>query len=170
MPRPAARKTKPTFSVRRTALSKEAVGLLHGFRSGLEEKMAEQIRAAGLPVLYEQCKVHYIKPEKKATYCPDFPLPNGIIVESKGRFLTEDRQKHKVIKAQYPHLDIRFVFSNANARLTKQSKTTYAAWSEQYGFQWAHRNIPAEWLNEAPCPKRLKALEEAMRGTFKGIQ
>lgn len=148
-------------------MSKEAVALLHGFRSGLEEKAAAQIAAAGLPVLYEQTKVHYVWPEQACTYTPDFPLINGIIIETKGRFLTEDRQKQKHIKAQYPDLDVRFVFSNANARLTKTSKTTYSAWCEKYGFRWAHKIIPASWLAEAPCMKRLRALHAATRGLFR---
>lgn len=144
------------------------MGILHGFRSGLEEKAAAQIAAAGFPVHYESLKLHYEWPAQQCTYTPDFPfLHNGIIAETKGRFLTEDRQKQKHLKAQYPDLDIRFVFSNANARLTKTSKTTYAAWSEKYGFKWAHKIIPASWFAEPPCIKRLRALHEATRGLFR---
>lgn len=140
--------------------------MIHGFRSGLEKKIAEQIKQFGYPVLYETLKVHYVWPEQQSKYTPDFPLPNGIVVETKGRFLTEDRQKHKHVKSQFPGLDVRFVFSNANARLTKVSKTTYAAWCEQYGFKWAHKDIPLAWLQEPPCPKRIAALHEATRGAF----
>lgn len=141
-----------------------------GYRSGLEVIIARQIEEAGVPVLYEAAKIHYVWPRQECTYKPDYVLPNGILVETKGRFLTEDRQKSKHIKAQYPDLDLRFVFANANARLTKVSKTTYAKWSDQYGFPWAHKSIPVEWFAEPPCPKRLKALTAATRGAFKGIQ
>jgi hypothetical protein len=89
-----------------------------------------------------------VKPEKKAKYTPDFLLPNGIIVETKGRFLTEDRQKHLLIQAQHPELDIRFVFSNSRARISKASSTTYAMWCEKHGFRYADKLIPQAWLME----------------------
>lgn len=115
----------------------------------------------GVPVVYEGVKVYYTPPTKTRSYTPDFPLPNGIVVETKGRFLTEDRQKHKHIKSEHPDIDIRFVFSRANAKLSKNSPTTYAKWCNTYGFQWAERSIPQEWLDEPPDPKRIEALERA---------
>lgn len=69
-------------------------------------------------------------------------------MESKGIFDTADRQKHLYIKKQYPHLDIRFVFDNPNGKIYKGSKTTYADWCRKYGFQFAKKLIPAEWLKE----------------------
>ena len=58
------------------------------------------------------------------TYTPDFELPNGIIIESKGRFVAADRKKHLLVQKQHPELDIRFVFSNSKAKISKGSKTT----------------------------------------------
>ena len=69
-------------------------------------------------------------------------------METKGRFTVSDRQKHLLIKEQQPELDIRFVFSNQNAKLYKGSKTTYAQWCEKNGFQYAHKTIPDDWLSE----------------------
>lgn len=89
-------------------------------------------------------------------------LKNGVIVETKGLFQTSDRQKMKRIKEMYPELDIRFVFSNAQARIAKKSKTTYAMWAEANGFKWAHRDIPLAWLNEPPEVNRIKASKEAL--------
>ncbi len=123
-------------------------GLEHGFRSGLEDKIAAQLRRAGIPVEYESEVILYTKPEKPSRYTPDFPLPNGIIIETKGRFVTADRQKHLLIKAQHPDKDIRFVFSNSRARISKQSPTTYAMWCEKHGFKYADKTIPPEWLSE----------------------
>jgi hypothetical protein len=120
-----------------------------GFRSGLEERVAAELeRALGKPVPYETTTINYEKPAKAARYTPDFILPNGIIVETKGRFVTADRQKHLAVQAQHPHLDIRFVFSNPNARISKQSATTYAAWCEKHGFKYAKGSVPAAWLTE----------------------
>ena len=124
------------------------VGLREGFRSGLEDKIAAQLRAAGIDPQYEQFKIEYIKPERKAKYTPDFRLPNGIIIESKGRFLTDDRQKHLLVREQHPDLDIRFVFSNSKTRISKTSQTTYADWARKHGFLFSDKRIPEEWLNE----------------------
>lgn len=123
-------------------------GIKEGYRSGLEEKIAEQLEDAGVKAEYESTYIEYVKPQRKSKYTPDFILPNGIIIETKGRFVTADRQKHVLIKDQHPNLDIRFVFSNSKARISKLSKTTYAMWCTKYGFQFADRAIPTEWLKE----------------------
>lgn len=127
-------------------------GLEHGFRSGLEEKVAAELAAKGIAVLYEDPNsvIRYVKPEEPSRYTPDFVLPNGIIVETKGRFVSADRKKHKLIKAQHPDKDIRFVFSNSKQRISKTSTTTYAMWCEQYGFKYSDRSIPEAWLKEPP--------------------
>lgn len=97
---------------------------------------------------YEGYCIKYEIPSSMHTYTPDFPLPNGIIVESKGLFETTDRQKHLLIKKQYPHLDIRFVFSNPNQKINKGSKTSYADWCVKNGYKYAKKLIPVEWLKE----------------------
>lgn len=131
--------------------------LAEGYRSGLEEKVAAQLTALELPAHYEQYKLQYEVPARVATYTPDFVLPNGIIIETKGRFVTEDRKKHKLIQQCHPGLDIRFVFSNPNTKIGKKSKTTYAMWCDQLGFQYAKALIPTAWANEPTCPKRTAA-------------
>lgn len=131
-------------SKRRPTLTQEEVGLKYGFRSGLEERVANELTKAGISFTFEEHSFTYVKPPSK--YTPDFVLSNGIIVETKGRFLTSDRQKHLLMKAQHPHLDIRFVFSNSNQRISKQSNTTYAKWCEKNGFRYADKSIPKEWL------------------------
>ncbi|WP_210166026.1 hypothetical protein [Chelatococcus sambhunathii] len=124
--------------------------MVHGFRSGLEDKVAAELAAKGVPVRYEdpESVIRYTWPSEESKYHPDFVLPNGIIVETKGRFVTKDRQKHKLIKEQHPDLDIRFVFSNSRQRISKTSMTTYAMWCEKYGFRYADKSIPDAWLNE----------------------
>jgi hypothetical protein len=134
-----------------TRISDLSVGLREGFRSGLEDKVAEQIRSVtGLPAEYEQEKIRYTKPQREAKYTPDFKLPNGIIIETKGRLVTDDRQKHLLIKAQHPALDIRFVFSNSRQRISKTSETTYADWCQKHGFKFADKFIPPTWFKEPP--------------------
>jgi hypothetical protein len=124
------------------------VAIKYGFRSGLEERVAEQLDKLGIEYTYEKVKLKYIKPASSHVYTPDFQLPNGIIVETKGRFLAPDRQKHLLVKKHNPELDIRFVFSNSNARISKASKTTYAMWCRKNGYKFADKTIPEEWINE----------------------
>lgn len=122
-------------------------GLAAGYRSGLEEVNAAHLRSHGIEPKFETIKIPYSQPEKKRTYTPDFPeLPSGIIIETKGRFTTEDRQKHLWIKSQHPHLDIRFVFSNSKTRIRKGSPTSYADWCNKHGFLYADKLIPESWM------------------------
>lgn len=128
------------------------------YRSGLEATLAAALTAAGVPVSFEQHRIPYTQPEKARTYTPDFVLPNGIVVESKGLFTQEDRAKMQWVRDQHPTLDIRLVFSNAKAKLRKGSPTTYAMWAEKEGFRWAHKVIPAEWVAEPAKGVRLGAI------------
>lgn len=132
------------------------------FRSGLEEKIAKEITFAGHAFKFEAFKIPYIRPETSHTYCPDFFLANGIIVETKGMLQTEDKKKMVLVKKQHPDLDIRFVFSNANARIAKKSRTTYAMWADKNGFPWAHRSIPKEWLDETVNLRSVAAVRKLL--------
>ncbi len=112
--------------------------------------MSASLKTGGTPFLYEAVVIPYLQPSKPRKYTPDFILlDNGIIVETKGRFVTADRQKHLLVQAQYPDIDLRFVFSNSRARISKQSATTYAGWCIAKGFRFADKLIPGIWL-EAP--------------------
>ena len=117
----------------------------HGYRSGLEKRVSEELDKSGVKYEYETQKIKY-RVEEDRTYTPDFILTNGIIVETKGRFTTADRKKHLLIQKQHPKLDIRFVFQNSRAKLYKGSKTTYAQWCDKWGFMYADKSIPEEWI------------------------
>ena len=124
----------------------------YGFKSGLEETISQQIESYGIKVEYETEKVPYIIPASNHTYSPDFKLPNGIRVETKGRFVAADRKKHLLVKEHNPHLDIRFVFSNSKNKISKKSKTTYGDWCEKNGYKYADKIIPIEWFLEENRP------------------
>lgn len=124
--------------------------------------MADQLRRLGVPVDYEGYTLRYTKPAKEHRYTPDFILPNGIIIETKGRFVTADRQKHLHIKASHPNLDIRFVFSNPNNRIGKKSQTTYAMWCDKHGFKYAAKSVPVEWVKEPFSATRIAAARKAL--------
>jgi hypothetical protein len=129
----------------RSKLRKRA--LLAGYRSGLEEDTAIYLKEKGVPFEYEKLKIKWVDPKIK-TYTPDFVLSNGIVVETKGRFISSDRAKHLAVKSQHPEYDIRFVFTNSKAKLYKGSKTTYGMWCKKHGFQYADKVIPDTWLRE----------------------
>jgi len=127
-------------------------GLRCGYRSGLEERIGRQITDAGLPLLYEADKILYTIPARGARYTPDFKLPKPggyYYIETKGRWVVADRQKALLLNEQQPEIDIRYLFSNQNARLYKGSPTTYADYCRRYGLTFANKTIPPEWLEES---------------------
>ena len=129
-----------------------SVGYRLGFRSGLEDRVSKQITEAGLKLLYETDKVNYVVPARDAKYTPDFKLPKKggfFYIETKGIWTVQDRAKHLLIQKQHPDLDIRFVFSNQNAKLYKGSPTSYGAYCEKHNFRYANKVIPEAWLLEA---------------------
>lgn len=118
------------------------------YRSKFEETVAKKLEDAGVNYSYESIKIQY-EVSQVRKYTPDFLLPNGIIIETKGRFVAADRMKHLRIKEQIPELDIRFVFQNPNVKLSKASKTSYAQWCDKNGFKWASKEVPQEWIDES---------------------
>mgnify|MGYP001215096245 FL=1 len=125
-----------------------ANAIKHGYRSGFEHKVSEQLTEAKVKFEYETTVIPYIKPETNHTYTIDFTLPNGILVETKGRWVLEDRKKHLLIQKQHPELDIRMVFQNSKGKIRKGSKTTYADFCDKNDIMWADKTIPDAWYNE----------------------
>jgi hypothetical protein len=129
-----------------------ALARMHGYRSGLEDKISEQLKSTNKTWSYESEKLKYTIPERVATYTPDFILikkdGSKMYIETKGRFTAIDRKKHLLVKTSNPELDIRILFQTPNNKITKNSKTTYADWADKNGYLWAAKEIPKEWLEE----------------------
>lgn len=138
-----------TTRKRNLATTQRTRGIVQGYRSGLEERVSAKLTESGVPFEYETLKISYEVNETRK-YTPDFIFPNGVIVETKGRFTAADRKKHLLVKKQHPEYDIRFVFSNSKAKLNKGAKSSYADWCNKHGFKYADKDIPEEWLIEAP--------------------
>jgi len=117
------------------------------YRSGLEKETASFLKPRQKQIRYELLKIEW-EDLRYRTYTPDFLLDNGIIIETKGIFDSEDRRKMKEVRRQHPELDIRFIFSNSKAKLYKGSKSRYYEWCDKNNFLWAHRVIPEDWLKE----------------------
>lgn len=133
---------------KRKKITVDAAGRKHGFRSGLEEKIIEDLKNAGVEPNYEAVKFDYIIPESHHIYTPDFPVCKNIVIETKGRWVVEDRQKMLLIMEQHPEVEFRMVFYNANQKIKKGSKTSYAMWCDKHGIKWANKSIPTEWMHE----------------------
>ena len=125
-----------------------ANAIKHGYRSGFEHNVSKQLKENKIKFGYETTVIDYIKPQTNHTYTIDFTLPNGILVETKGRWVIEDRKKHLLIKKQHPELDIRIVFMSGNTKIRKGSKTTYGMFCDKHDIKWAEKEIPTSWFSE----------------------
>ena len=130
-----------------SAYSARQIARKHGYRSGLEHSLADYLTELSIKFLYEKVKIEW-EDLTYRTYTPDFILPNGIIIETKGRFTAIDRRKHVCIKRQHPELDIRFVFTNSRSKIRKGAKSNYADWCIKNGFRYYDIIIPEDWLKE----------------------
>ena len=118
------------------------------YKSGLEKKVAECLTRLGVPIKYEELKLPYKVPEKKKNYIPDFQLPNGIIVEAKGNFNAEAREKMLLVVMQHPDKDIRMLLMRDN-KINKKHKTKYSDWLIKHNIKFAvseKGEVPEEWM------------------------
>lgn len=130
------------------------------YRSGLESKNMEMLERKGIKAQYEEWSIPYVVPASSHRYTPDIILPNGIIVETKGLWDSDDRKKHLLLREQFPELDIRLVFSSSRSKLYKGSPTSYGEFCEKHGIKFADKLIPAEWLKE---PKKEIPFDKLIR-------
>jgi hypothetical protein len=143
---------KETKVKKRRHYTQKEVFKKYGIRSGLEDIARILLEENEIKFEYETLKINYTIPQSLHSYKPDFVFPNKdnpkMIIETKGRWMPDDRKKMKLIKEQNPNLDIRMVFSNANTKITKKSKTTYGDICNKLGIKFADKTIPEEWLEE----------------------
>ena len=120
----------------RTTISKR-------YRSKFEARIAATLNKNRVDFSYESVALDY---KIESVYTPDFILPSGVIVETKGHFKPEDRRKMLAVKAQHPHLDIRLCFQNANDKISRAKRSmSYGQWATRHGFAWSSGNIPTTW-------------------------
>ena len=114
------------------------------FRSRLEEKVADLLVELGVKYEYESTKIPY---QIQYNYTPDFLLPNGIYLETKGYWDAADRRKIKAVKTLHPEIDLRMVFQAPFNKISKRSKTSYAQYCDKLNIPWcSFTNIPLDWL------------------------
>ena len=136
--------------------------IIAGFRSGLEQDIQLQLARAKIGFEYESVKLPYVIPASDHLYTPDFVLANGIIIETKGRWILEDRKKIKLVKEQHPDLDLRMVFTNSKSKIRRGAKSCYQDCCRRLGIPFADKEVPVEWLKEK-INKKSKKIIETMR-------
>lgn len=117
--------------------------------SGFEVRGASFLDKKKVKYEYEREAIKYTIPESVHSYTPDFFLPNGVILEFKGRWTAPDRKKIALVLQQHPELDLRLVFMSDNT-LTKRGKTRYSDWCEKRGIKYhvsKDGSIPKEWYS-----------------------
>lgn len=115
---------------------------LNPYKSKFEASVAESLRRRGVPFTYEECMYEYTL---ECWYTPDWFLPGGIVVETKGKFTNIDRRKLLAVKKQHPTIDLRLVFMKDNP-IRRGSKTKCSMWAERHGFPYAIGDIPSDWI------------------------
>ena len=118
--------------------------IFNRYRSDLEGSVADQLENQRVEFVFEPSRIKY---EVQKKYTPDFLLPNGILIEVKGWFKADDQRKHKLIKAQHPELDIRFVFGRLRSKV-QGGRFTCQSWCEKYDFKFAESFVPNDWIHE----------------------
>lgn len=143
---------------------KKVRNLIHNgneFRSGFELLVAKDLEARGVLYEYETVEIGYQSPSQRGEcldcgsenivdhriYTPDFLLPNGIFIETKGRFTSFDRTKMQNVIKSNPDKNVRMVFMTDNF-LTKKKATRYSTWCKRNGIQFAFKLVPQSWIDE----------------------
>lgn len=122
------------------------IGLMPSFKSKLEEKVWSILKKNFPSVKYEPQRFKFIQPEIERTYIPDFKTGrSNIFLEAKGKLDLETRKKMVWFRDSNPTIRIIFLFMNPDNKITKRSKTTYAMWATDNGFEWL--DFRKDWLN-----------------------
>ena len=133
-------RSKRTFGVRvsrKAAVDKEKRRSGVVYKSKLEVYMSAILRRYKRRFTYEPRKYEYIVPEHRRTYLPDWELDGGLLVETKGKFTSDDRKKMLLVLASHPDMKLLMVFPKPYNKINKASKTTYASWCDAHNIPWA---------------------------------
>lgn len=135
-------------------------------RSGLEERIAQELDALGVEYEYEARVLAYDAKTRGAKchacgskecyairkYTPDFWLPEqGFFIETKGRWTGADRNKHVAVRNSNPNVEIRFIFQYNNW-LTSRRKAKYSDWCDKHNYIYAVEHVPEEWFIKNNIP------------------
>lgn len=126
-----------------------------GYRSVFELRVNTWMKEEGLDIPYEPEKIGYVVPESTHKYTPDWAV-GPIIYEGKGYFAASDRKKMLHIIESNPDRVVRMLFQNAQAKINKRSKTSYADWCDKFGIEWCDFRDKEKLLGWFKPPKGKK--------------
>lgn len=133
------------------------------YRSNFEFNIARSLKERGIDFKYEtesyevwrsvyqpkcmECGSDNVI--SRHTYTPDFFLPNGIVIETKGKVTPQVRTNLLEIKDAMAFYDIdwRIVFMRDNW-LTKKKIKRLSDWAKDNNIKYSVGRIPDEWLKE----------------------
>lgn len=135
---------------KQTRASARTVARAVGLRSIGEVRFAANLMKRNIRYDYEPERFPYTP--KVKFYKPDFRLIKAdgspMYVEYKGNLTGPNRTTLKHVMRDHPDLDIRIVYGKPGNKLSRNSKTTYMAWSEQFNLPWGDTILPTEWEQE----------------------
>lgn len=143
-------------------------------RSKFEQRIAKELKDAGIEFEYEKYSYEYEEPLRKnrarcddcgssnlvrtGWYTPDFFLKNGVIIETKGRFTAADRRKMLAVQSEHPDLDIKMLFMRDN-KIHKRSLVKYSEWCVVHNYDYAIGTFKEDWLHEKEATKTVERKE-----------
>lgn len=123
-----------------------------GYRSVFELRVNTWMKEEGLDIPYEPEKIAYVVPASNHKYTPDWKVGN-VVFEGKGYFPPAERKKLLHIIESNPDITVRMVFQNAQTKINKRSKTSYADWCDKHNIEWVDFTRDKEKLLEWFKPK-----------------
>jgi hypothetical protein len=145
------------------------------YKSKYEKTVAKWLEDNNVPFDYEGKTLPYEAPMRGSCpncgctgvtrtrhYVPDFWVyPNGklnpvgaFVLETKGRFTSEDRTKMKAIVEQYPGVKVRMLFMRDN-KLNKKSAVYYSHWAKKFGIEHSVGTfLPESWIKKTKKGKK----------------
>ena len=153
------------------------------FRSIFERRVADYFKEEGIKWKYEEIKFAYYQQQtwkmtcpncgatspvlKKRTYTPDFILPNGTLIEVKGRLTSTERSKLISIQEYHPELDLKLVMENDRQTGLKRYPMN-SDWLSAHGFDFtfvgrhAIKEMPEHWFEDAHATNQFPVAWEAV--------
>lgn len=123
------------------------------YKSKLERDFALELNRVGIKYKYEEDKIPYVRP---SSYTPDWKVGKNKYLETKGEFTPAQRNNLLAFREQHPNIEIVMVFAQAENKLNKKSKMTYAQWCKRHGIKY--HNLRAVYTGKGyvfknPIPK-----------------
>lgn len=131
------------------------------YKSLLEKDVAAHLESRRIKFQYEADTFQYVRPSH---YTPDWKIGPQIYLETKGEFAPSQRANLLAFKEQYPDVEIVMVFAQANNKLNKKAKMTYAQWCDKNGIRYHDLNAVYDknkkgYTINNPIPRNFNGVE-----------